>query len=187
MKQLEKRGPTGARRAFDPLQEAEIVRLGAARLERSRATAAARELARTLEAQAAAAPWEVALTLLAFFAEDAGGRPPEALASAEGWSARAGTGSARRGRRRRTSPRTLARLPRWLAVGARAQGDEVVAGVQLADAELLAGVRIALERGVGRAASRATCSRRSGPTSRATRAARAARASTCTGPAASTS
>jgi hypothetical protein len=41
----------------------------------------------------------------------------------------------------------IARLPRHLAVGARAQGDAVVAGVQLADAELLAGVRIALERG----------------------------------------
>jgi hypothetical protein len=145
MKQIEKRGPTGARRAFDPLEEAELVRLGASRLDRQRATAAARDLARTLEAQATAAPWEVALTLLAFFAEDAGARPPEALRSPEEWSVRWD--------RLRESwaaaqdlPRTLARLPRWLAVGARAQGDSVVAGPQLADAALLPGVRIALER-----------------------------------------
>jgi len=145
MKQIEKRGPTGARRAFDPLQEAELVRLGASRLERQRATPAARELARTLEAQVSAAPWEVALTLLAFFAEDAGGRAPEPLRSPEGWSVRwdrlrdAWPAS-------QDLPRTLARLPRWLAVGARSQGDEVIAGPQLVDGALLAGVRIALER-----------------------------------------
>jgi hypothetical protein len=146
MKELEKRGPTGARRAFDPLQEAELVRLGAARLVRSRATAEARELARTLEARAAEAPAEVALTLLAFFAEDSGGRPPDALATGDGWSARWE-------RLRAAWPgtpdlaRALARLPRWLVVGARRQGDDgVVAGVQLADATLAAGVRIALER-----------------------------------------
>ncbi len=145
MKQLEKRGPTGARRAFDPLQEAELVRLGASRLERQRANGAARELARTLEAQAETAPWDVALTLLAFFAEEAGGRPPEALRSPEGWSLRwdrlreAWPAA-------RNLPRTLARLPRWLAVGARAEGDGVEAGPQLVDAALLAGVRIALER-----------------------------------------
>ncbi|HEX9399194.1 MAG TPA: J domain-containing protein [Anaeromyxobacter sp.] len=145
MKQLEKRGPTGARRAFDPLQEADLVRLGADRLARSRATAEARELARTLEAQADAAPAEVALTLLAFFAEDAGGRPPDALLSPDGWSLRWD--------RLRAAwpaapdlPRALARLPRWLAVGARAQGSDVVAGAQLGDATLAAGVRIALER-----------------------------------------
>lgn len=152
MKDLEKRGPTGARRAFDPLRESELVRLGAARLARSRATAEARELARTLEARAAEAPAEVALTLLAFFAEDAGGRPPDALATADGWAERWD-------RLRAAWPgtpelaRALARLPRWLAVGARAQGDGVVAGVQLADAGLAAGVRIALGRAaVGRLA-----------------------------------
>jgi hypothetical protein len=146
MDRIEKRGPTGARRAFDPLQEAELVRLGASRLERRHASAAARDLARTLEAQAAAAPAEVALTLLAFFAEEAGGRPPEALQTAEGWSLR---WDRLRGAWPGTPDlsRTLARLPRWLALGARAQGDAVVAGPQLADAELLAGVRIALERG----------------------------------------
>lgn len=145
MKQLERRGPTGARRAFDPLQETELVRLGAARLDRRRATPQARALARTLEARAAEAPWEVALTLLAFFAEDAGGRPPDALAGADGWALRwdrlraAWPGAP-------DLPRALARLPDWLAVGARAQGDALVAGVQLADAALLAGVRVALGR-----------------------------------------
>jgi len=145
MSQLTKRGPTGARRAFDPLEEAEIVRMGASRLDRQRATPAARELARTLEAAAQATPWEVALALLAFFAEDAGGRPPDALATAEGWAARwdllkaLWTGAP-------DLPRLCARLPRHLVIGARAQGDAVVAGVQLADAALLAGVRIAMER-----------------------------------------
>jgi len=87
----------------------------------------------------------VALTLLAFFAEDAGARPPEALADAAGWSLRwdrlraAWPGAA-------DLARTLARLPPWLAVGARTQGDDVLAGVQLAEAELAAGVRIALDR-----------------------------------------
>jgi len=145
MSQLTRRGPTGARRAFDPLEEADIVRMGASRLDRQRATPAARELGRTLEAAAQAAPWEVALALLAFFAEDAGGRPPDALATAEGWAARwdllkalwAGAPDL---------PRLCARLPRHLVIGARAQGDAVVAGVQLADAALLAGVRIAMER-----------------------------------------
>jgi hypothetical protein len=145
MSQLEKRGPTGARRAFDPLEEAELVRLGASRLERQRATPAARELARTLEARADAAPWEVALTLLAFFAEDAGARPPEPLRTVEGWSerwdlVREPWADAQ------DLARTLARLPRWLALGARTQGDAVLAGPQLLDASLLAGVRIALER-----------------------------------------
>ncbi|HEY6004193.1 MAG TPA: J domain-containing protein, partial [Anaeromyxobacter sp.] len=145
MGKIEKRGPTGARRAFDPLEEAEIVRMGASRLERQRATPAARELARALEEASRSAPWDVALALLAFFAEDSGGRPPEALATADGWAARW----------ERLRPgwpgapelsRLLARLPRHLSVGARAQGDAVVAGVQLADAALLAGVRIAMER-----------------------------------------
>lgn len=144
MKELERRGPAGARRAFDPLLESDLVRRGAARLDRARATAAARELARTLEAQAEAAPPEVALTLLAFFAEASGGRPPDALATAEGWSLRwdrlraAWPGAP-------DLPRALGRLPRWLTVGARAQGGDVVAGPQLASADLLAGVRIALD------------------------------------------
>jgi hypothetical protein len=88
----------------------------------------------------------VALALLAFFAEDAGARPPDALATADGWTSR--------WERLRATwaaapdlARTCARLPRHLVVGARLQGDGVVAGVQLADAALLAGVSIALERG----------------------------------------
>jgi hypothetical protein len=139
-----KRGPTGAQRAFDPLAEGELVRMGAARLERRRATPAARELARALEDAVRDAPWEVALTLAAFFAEDAGGRPPEALARAE---ALVGTWERIRARYPAAPelPRLLARLPRHLVLGARTQGEGVVAGVQLAAAELLAGVRIALE------------------------------------------
>ncbi len=142
MTKIEKRGPTGTRRAFDPLQEGEIVRMGASRLDRKRATPAARELARALETASA---WDVALALLAFFAEDSGGRPPEALTTADGWTARwerlrAGWPEAP------DLARMLARLPDHLVVGARAQGGAVVAGVQLASADLLAGVRIATER-----------------------------------------
>lgn len=145
MGKIEKRGPTGARRAFDPLEESEIVRMGASRLERRHATPAARELARTLEAAAQGTPWEVALALLAFFSEESGGRPPEALATAGGWASRwerlraSWEGAPELGR-------ALARLPRHLSVGAREQGSDVVAGVQLSDASLVAGVRIALER-----------------------------------------
>jgi hypothetical protein len=145
MTKIVKRGPTGARRAFDPLAEGQLVRMGAARLERQRATAGARELARKLEDLAASAPWDVALTLLAFFAEDAGGRPPDALAKANGWSAR---WELVRACWPDAPPlaKLLARLPRHLVLGARAQGDDVVAGVQLVAAELAAGVRIAMER-----------------------------------------
>ena len=147
MRELEKRGPTGARRAFDPLGESELVRRGAARLDQRRATAAARELARTLEDAARSAPWEVALTCLAFFAEASGARPPDTLATSEGWAAawdaiRADWPSAA------DLPRSLARLPRHLTVGARQAGDEVLAGLQLAAADLGAGVQIALERPV---------------------------------------
>jgi hypothetical protein len=133
------------RRTFDPLRESELVRLGAARLDRQRATPAARELARTLEAHATGAPWQVGLTLLAFFAEEAGGRPPDALASVEGWSLR--WDRLREGWPEAPElPRAMARLPRWLSLGARQQDGRVFAGVQLADVALLAGVRIALER-----------------------------------------
>jgi hypothetical protein len=145
MTKIVKRGPSGAQRAFDPLSENELVRMGAARLERRRATAAARALARRLEETVATAPWEAALTLLAFFAEDAAGRPPDALARPEGWRDRWETLRVR-WPAAPDLPRLLARLPRHLVLGARTQGDELVAGVQLAEAELLAGVRIALER-----------------------------------------
>jgi hypothetical protein len=150
MKELEKRGPTGARRTFDPLAESPLVRRGAARLDQRRATAAARELARSLEDQARAAPWEVALTCLAFFAEAAGGRAPEVLDGREGWTA---VWDAVRGAWPAAPdlPRAMARLPRHLTLGARSQGDEVLAGLQLAAEDLSAGVLMALERpAVGR-------------------------------------
>jgi hypothetical protein len=145
MTKMVRRGPTGARRAFDPLAEGGLVRMGAARLERRRATPAARELARRLEDAALATPAEAALTLLAFFAEEAGGRPPDTIAGAEGWTA---TWDRLRAALPESPelPRLLARLPRHLVLGARAHGEEIVAGVQLAEPELLAGVRIALER-----------------------------------------
>ncbi|HVO20102.1 MAG TPA: molecular chaperone DnaJ [Anaeromyxobacter sp.] len=144
MSELEKRGPTGARRAFDPLAESELVRRGAARLLERRATAAARELSRTLEDAARASPWEVALTCLAYFAEAAGPRPPQALSTAEGW-ATTWDGLRAAWPEAPDLPRCLARLPRHLVLGARAQGDEVLAGVQLAAEDLAAGVDLALE------------------------------------------
>jgi len=150
MRELTKRGPTGARRAFDPLAESALVRRGAARLEQRRATAAARELALHLEDQARAAPWEVALTCLAFFAEAAGSRPPEVLTTADGWTTvwdalrEAWPAAPELGR-------ALSRLPRHLTLGARRERDEVLAGLQLAAEDLAAGVLIALDRpAVGR-------------------------------------
>ncbi|HUL58024.1 MAG TPA: J domain-containing protein [Anaeromyxobacteraceae bacterium] len=145
MSRIVKRGPTGARRVFDPLDESDLVRRGAAHLERQRATGPARELARRLEETASSAPWEAALTLMAFFAEAAGPRPPESLATAEGWAERWDLVRA-------PWPgapdlaRALGRLPRHLEVGLRSRPDDVHAGVQLAAPELGAGVRIALER-----------------------------------------
>jgi hypothetical protein len=118
--------------------------MGASRLGRGRASPAARALAGTLEATASTAPWEVALTMFAFFAEDAGARPPEGLSTAEGWAACWETVRA-------VWPGApdlfglLARLPPHLALGARTQADAVVAGPQLAGADLLAGVRMARE------------------------------------------
>ncbi len=137
-------GPTGALRAFDPLSESALVRRGVAHLERQRATVAARDLARWLEESAAETPWEGALTLMAFFAE-AAGSPPDSLAAAEGWAERY---EALRPGWPGAPPfdRLLARLPRHLEVGMRSHEQGVVAGVQLREPELLAGVRIALER-----------------------------------------
>lgn len=146
MRTIERRGPTGARRAFDPLAESDLVRQGASRLARRAATPAARDLARTLEDAARGAPWEVALTMLAFFTEEAGARAPEAIATAaaleERWD-----------RLRAAWPDSpglaalLARPPRHLALGAREGAGQIHAGLQLATADLAAGVRIALERG----------------------------------------
>ncbi|HET6923676.1 MAG TPA: J domain-containing protein [Anaeromyxobacteraceae bacterium] len=139
-------GPTGALRAFDPLSESALVRKGALHLERQRATPEARELGRLLEELVAEAPWQAALTLMAFFAE-AAGRPPDSLSSPGGWAERyqalreeAGWPEAP------PFERLVARLPRHLEVGMRATPGAVEAGVQLTRPELGAGVRIALER-----------------------------------------
>ncbi|HEY6100838.1 MAG TPA: molecular chaperone DnaJ, partial [Anaeromyxobacter sp.] len=145
MSTIVRRGPTGARRAFDPLGESALVRRGAARLERERATAPARELARKLEEDAVGSQWEAALTLLAFFAEAGGARPPDSLATPEGWAARWDLVRADWPEAPDLA-RALARLPRHLEVGVRAHGEAFVGGVQLAAAELAAGVSIALER-----------------------------------------
>jgi len=137
-------GPTGTLRAFDPLSESALVRRGASHLERQRASPEARELARKLEEAAVAAPWEVALALMAFYAEVAG-RPPDAIARADGWAERY---EALRAAWPEAPPfeRLVTRLPRHLEVGMRATPEAVHAGVQLATPELVAGVRIALER-----------------------------------------
>lgn len=145
MGQLERRGGGGVRRAFDPLAEGGLVRRSAARLDRARATAPARALARWLEEAATASPWEAGLTLLAFALEAGGGRPPPSVASAAGLASRwdllrAGWPGAP------DLPGALARLPRHLTLGARMGGDEVLAGLQLAGADLAAGVRVALDR-----------------------------------------
>ncbi len=145
MGELERRRSGGVRRAFDPLAESELVRRSVGRLERARATEPARALGRWLEAAAEGSPWEAALTLLAFLLEAAGERPPPAVATA--------AGLAERWERLRVGwpgapdlAGALARLPRHLALGARAGREEVVAGLQLAEASLAAGVRIALDR-----------------------------------------
>jgi hypothetical protein len=144
MGELTKRGPTGARRAFDPLAESALVRRGAALLERQRADGPARALARRLEEDAAERPWDVALTILALFLEEAV-RPPPSVES--------GAGLAERWELVRASwdgapdlPRALARLPRHLEVGLRAGAAGVAGGLQLAAPGLAAGVRIALQR-----------------------------------------
>jgi hypothetical protein len=132
-------------RAFDPVLESPLVRQGVLRLERQRATPAARELARRLEDDATQAPWQVALTLMAFFAE-AAGRPPPGLDSTEAWAERyellreLGLHDAP------TFDQALTRLPRHLDVGMRAMKKEVRFGLQLRDAELLAAVPLALQR-----------------------------------------
>ena len=147
MSEIVKRGSGGLRRGFDPLAESELVRRSAGRLDRARATAPARALARWLEEAATRpAPWEAGLTLLAFLLEQAGDRPPPAVAEVagladrwdrlrEGWPGAPGLAEA------------LASRPSHLAVGARAGSGTVVGGLQLASAELAAGVRIALARG----------------------------------------
>lgn len=151
MKALTRRGRAGTSlRAFDPVLESQLVRRGVARLEKRGATAAARELARELEAALEARPWEVVLTLLAYFCELAGG-PPETLERPDDWRARYDALRAR-WPEAPALERLLAQLPPHLDIGLREQGQGAGAsagplhlGVQLRSADLLAGVSIALE------------------------------------------
>jgi hypothetical protein len=142
--QIAKRGPTGTKRAFDPLQESALVRKGAALLDRQRATGPARELARTLEEEAAGKPWEVALALFALFLEEAV-RPPPSIENGAAFAARWDL-LREHWEGAPDLARALARLPRHLEVGVRSGGGEVAAGLQLSAPELAAGVRIALDR-----------------------------------------
>ncbi|QSQ19478.1 J domain-containing protein [Pyxidicoccus parkwayensis] len=134
----------GALRTFDPVLESPLVRKGAERLERQRASSDARALAQTLEEAVEQAPWEAALVLLAFFAERAG-RPPDALASREGWAERYAA-LATAWPEAPSFEELLTRLPPPLELGLRYQGGKVRFGLQLKSVELLAGVPIALER-----------------------------------------
>ncbi|MDQ3263534.1 MAG: molecular chaperone DnaJ [Myxococcota bacterium] len=132
-----------ALRAFDPVLESPLVRRGLERLEERRASVEARTLARELEERSVDAPWQVALTLFAYFAERAL-RPPDGLKSQQAWKDRYQTLRARFP----DAPdyeHALSRLPAHLELGMRTQGGQVHAGVQLRDASLAAGVSIALE------------------------------------------
>jgi hypothetical protein len=141
-----KQGGAVARRPFDPLVESMLVRRSAARLDLERAGAPARALARWLEEAATRSPWEAGLTVLTFLLEAAGDRPPQAVVGAAGMAARwevmraAWPGAP-------AFSEALARAPRHVVVGARLGQEEVVAGPQLAEVGLAAGVRLALEHG----------------------------------------
>jgi hypothetical protein len=132
-------------RAFDPVQESPLVRQGVLRLERQRATPAARELARRLEDAVTQEPWQVALTLMAFFAE-AAGRPPPGLDTTEAWAERYELLRELDMPEAPTYDQALTRLPRHLELGMRVMKKEVRFGLQLRDAELLAAVPLALQR-----------------------------------------
>ncbi|MFY0527470.1 molecular chaperone DnaJ [Archangium gephyra] len=132
-------------RVFDPVQESPLVRQGVLRLERQRATPAARELARRLEDAVTQEPWQVALTLMAFFAE-AAGRPPPGLDTTEAWAERYELLRELDMPEAPTYDQALTRLPRHLELGMRVMKKEVRFGLQLRDAELLAAVPLALQR-----------------------------------------
>jgi hypothetical protein len=136
--------PEGALRTFDPILESPLVRKGAERLERRRASSEARTLAQTLEDAVEQAPWEATLVLMAFFAERAG-RPPDALSRREGWAERYAA-IATAWPEAPAFEELLTRLPPPLELGLRFQGGKVRFGLQLKSVELLAGVPIALER-----------------------------------------
>ncbi|WP_257462516.1 coiled-coil domain-containing protein [Archangium lipolyticum] len=132
-------------RAFDPVQESPLVRQGVLRLERQRATPAARELARRLEDAVTQEPWQVALTLMAFFAE-AAGRPPPGLDTSEAWAERYELLRELDMPDAPTYDQALTRLPRHLELGMRVMKKEIRFGLQLREAELLAAVPLALQR-----------------------------------------
>lgn len=131
-------------KAFDPVLESSLVRQGVLRLERQKASVAARSLARELEDAVTREPWQVALTLMAFFAE-AAGRPPPGLSSSEAWAERYELLRAHMPEAP-SFEHALARLPRHLELGLRLQKDTVRFGVQLKDVELLAAVPLSFER-----------------------------------------
>jgi hypothetical protein len=116
---------------------------GPARPAGGRLAPAARSLAAALEAGAAApSPWEPALVILAACLERAG-RPPPSVATVAGleerWEAlRAGWPDAP------DLAGALARLPRGAELGLRLCRDGVEGGLQLAGADLAAGVAAAL-------------------------------------------
>jgi hypothetical protein len=145
MSTLAEHGKERKLRAFDPVLESPLVRQGVLRLERQRATSAARELARRLEDSLAQEPWHVALTLMAFFAE-AAGRPPPGLDTSEAWAERYELLRELGLRDAPSYDQALTRLPRHLELGLRAMKKEVRFGLQLREAELLAAVPLALQR-----------------------------------------
>jgi hypothetical protein len=140
-------GPEKGRRrkrsAWDPVAESPLLRRSPRAADR-RLSPASRALVRALQIAAARAPWEIALTFLAFLNEEAG-PPPETLASwagleerwealAAGWTDAPELGQA------------LAEAPRHLEIGLRLHGDgpgELHAGLQLAAPEHLAAARAA--------------------------------------------
>ncbi len=142
-------GRRGARRSRDPVAQSPLLRRQLARRGQSGATVAARALSCALEKQAeGAAPWEAALTLLAFLGEEVGCLPAPLVSWDElavRWDAlRAGWPGAP------DIGRALATLPGHLEIGLRLCEDEVEAGLQLASADLAEGVRAALEHEAAR-------------------------------------
>ena len=145
MSTLAENGKGRKLRAFDPVLESPLVRQGLVRLERQRASSAARELARRLEDAVSQEPWQVALTLMAFFAE-AAGRPPPGLDTSEAWGERYELLRELGLKDAPTYDQALTRLPRHLELGMRAMKKEVRFGLQLRETELLAAVPLALQR-----------------------------------------
>jgi hypothetical protein len=132
-------------RAFDPVLESPLVREGVLRLERQRATPEARALARRLEESVTQEPWQVALTLMAFFAE-AAGRPPPGLDTSDAWAERYELLRELDMPEAPPYDEALTRLPRHLELGLRVMKKEVRFGLQLSEGELLAAVPLALQR-----------------------------------------